>query len=94
MRSSWKGAFVNPIIYPHFVESKSKKFKNKNVIVCSRDSAILDCMVGKTLSIYNGLKYMPLLIKSSMVGFKAGSFIFTKKTGSRIHTNKNKKNRK
>lgn len=71
-----------------------KKIKNKNIITCSRNSTILECMVGKTLSIYNGLKHVPLIIKNSMVGFKAGSFIFTKKTGNKIHTNKIKKNRK
>lgn len=90
MRSVWKGSFVQPTIYK-MLNNNNNSDKKLKTLVCNRNTTILSVFIGKTLSIYNGKKYMPLPVKSNMVGFKAGSFVFTKRTGTRIHVNKTKK---
>ena len=85
MRSKWKGSFLDCKIF------EDLKVKNKNIKVVSRNSTVLDYMVGSTYSVYNGRAYVPLSIKVGMVGYKFGHFVFTKRTGIRIHTNKKKK---
>ena len=44
--------------------------------------------IGYTIYIYNGKKYIPILIKESMINYPIGKYIFTKK----IYIKKKKKN--
>ena len=43
--------------------------------------------IGYTIYIYNGKKYIPILIKESMINYPIGKYIFTKK----IYIKKKKK---
>lgn len=52
----------------------------------TRSTRILSEFIGLEFSIYNGKTFTSLKISSSMVGFSFGDFVFTKKTGSKIHT--------
>lgn len=88
MRSKWKGVYLNP----NFLLNSENNL-NKNVQLCSRNSVITSDMLGKTLSVHNGRNFMPISIKNGMIGYKLGSFVFTKRTGNRIHVKKTKKRR-
>jgi small subunit ribosomal protein S19 len=47
--------------------------------IWSRRSTILPIFVGHKFLVHNGQKFISLLIKENMVGFKFGDFIFTRK---------------
>jgi len=53
--------------------------------IASRNTRILSEFIGVDFSIYNGQNFAILKVSASMVGFTFGDFVFTKKTGSRIH---------
>lgn len=52
--------------------------------------------INKPFRIYNGRKYIGLLVSISMVGFKFGEFIFTRRVSDSVHARllKTKKNKK
>jgi len=79
MRSKWKGSFTE------------LGELNNNSLVYSRRSTVLAEHVGKRISIYNGMKFVSILIKDFMVGYKLGYFVATKLLGSQIHHKKEKK---
>ncbi len=73
-RSIVKGPFV---AY-HLIE-KIHKISEKEIIkTWSRSSTILPIMVGKTISVYNGKKHIPIFITESLVGHKLGEFAPTR----------------
>ena len=51
-------------------------FKIKN-----RSTVISPLLLSKTLNIYNGAKYLPVVIKREMIGHKTGEFAITKTLG-------------
>jgi small subunit ribosomal protein S19 len=56
--------------------------KNKNVMQIkthSRSSTIFPCFEKMTIHVYNGKKFLPLLIQEHHLGLKFGEFIFTRK---------------
>jgi len=71
-RSIWKGFYIN------FTFKHHKNNKN-NQIYLKRNSIIPRSLNGFQVLVYNGFNFISLNIKSFMVGYKAGSFIFTKK---------------
>lgn len=70
-RSVWKGPFLDLNL---FEQLKSSKFSK----TMSRSSTVLPFMLGKTVSVYNGKKYIALKITEEMLGFKLGSFVLTR----------------
>ena len=50
-----------------------------NVKTHCRDMIVVPVMVGKTLRIYNGKEYVPVLIIASMLGHYLGEFSHTRK---------------
>jgi len=58
------------------------KYKVKTM---GRGSIITEDMLGKTIDIYNGVKYFPLTLVYEMIGYKLGDFIFTKRRSKEIH---------
>jgi ribosomal protein S19 len=79
--------------------SNSKNLANTAVILRSasyfkniKNLPILPSFVGLTLSLYNGKIFIKLAIKESMVGFKFGDFIISKKTP--VYFNKKKKKKR
>lgn len=45
----------------------------------SRSSTILPCLVNKRIHIYNGKKYIPIIILPEYLGLKLGNFVFTRR---------------
>lgn len=73
-RSISKGPFV-----AYHLIKKVQKINDKEIIkTWSRSSTILPIMVGKTISIHNGKKHIPIFITESLVGHKLGEFAPTR----------------
>ena len=73
MRSAKKGPFVDTHLIKKVekaVESESRKV----IQTWSRRSMIIPDMVGLTLSVHNGRKFIPVFITENMVGHKLGEF--------------------
>ena len=72
-RSVWKGPFVDG-----YLLKKAEAVQNagrKDVIkTWSRRSTILPQFVGLTFGVYNGQKFIPVLVTENMVGHKFGEF--------------------
>nr|YP_003434237.1 ribosomal protein S19 [Chattonella marina]BAI70584.1 ribosomal protein S19 [Chattonella marina] len=70
---------VVPYISETLLFSKDKLQTSKKVKVFSRSSKILLHFLDKTFLVYNGHKFVHLLIKPEMIGHKFGEFVYTKK---------------
>ena len=76
-RSVWKGPFVDGYLLKKAEEAQQSG--RKDVIrTWSRRSTILPQFVGLTFGVYNGHKFIPVLINESMVGHKLGEFAPTR----------------
>src|SRR5512137_2474645 len=56
------------------IELLNRKFEKKVVKTWSRRSTILPEMVGHTIAVHNGKKFIPVYITENMVGHKLGEF--------------------
>lgn len=72
-RSVWKGPFVDGYLLRK--SEKSRGSGRKEIIrTWSRRSTILPQFVGLTFGVYNGRKFIPVLVTENMVGHKFGEF--------------------
>lgn len=72
-RSLKKGPFIDPKLLQKVVVSQ--KTRSSRVIkTWSRRSTIVPEMVGITLAVHNGRKFVPVFITEDMVGHKLGEF--------------------
>jgi len=72
-RSVWKGPFVDGYLLRK--AEKVRESGRKEVIrTWSRRSTILLQFVGLTFGVYNGRKFVPVLVTENMVGHKLGEF--------------------
>jgi small subunit ribosomal protein S19 len=72
-RSVWKGPFVDGYLLRK--SEKSRASGRKEIIrTWSRRSTILPQFVGLTFGVYNGRKFIPVLVTENMVGHKFGEF--------------------
>ena len=77
-RSLKKGPFVDTPILEK-VEAMNRAGVDKKVIkTWSRRSTVIPEMVGHTLAVHNGKKFIPVYITENMVGHKVGEFAPTK----------------
>lgn len=72
-RSLKKGPFVDQSIFKKVVAAQETR-SNKVLKTWSRRSTILPEMVGLTLAVHNGKKFIPVFISENMVGHKLGEF--------------------
>lgn len=76
-RSVWKGPFVDGHMLRKAKEAQETS--NRGVIkTYSRRSTILPQFVGLTFGVYNGNKYIPVLVTEDMVGQKFGEYAPTR----------------
>lgn len=72
-RSVWKGPFVDGYLLKK--AEKARGTGRKDIIrIWSRRSTVLPQFVGITFGVYNGLKFIPVLVTENMVGHKFGEF--------------------
>ena len=72
-RSLKKGPFVDDHLLKK-IDSMNAANERKVVKTWSRRSTITPEMVGHTLAVYNGRKFIPVYITENMVGHKLGEF--------------------
>ncbi|MBI4166386.1 MAG: 30S ribosomal protein S19 [Acidobacteria bacterium] len=72
-RSIKKGPFVDQHLMVK-IELLNRKFEKKVVKTWSRRSTIVPEMVGHTIAVHNGKKFIPVYITENMVGHKLGEF--------------------
>src|SRR6266849_1455026 len=72
-RSTKKGAFIDGHLLAK-IESMNARNDKKVVRTWSRRSTILPEMVGHTVAVHNGKKFIPVYITENMVGHKLGEF--------------------
>jgi len=76
-RSLKKGPFVDvPLLEK--VEVMNRGGEKKVIKTWSRRSTVVPEMVGHTLAVHNGKKFIPVYITENMVGHKLGEFSFTR----------------
>jgi small subunit ribosomal protein S19 len=72
-RSVWKGPFVDGYLMKKAEKTRASG-RNEVIKIYARRSTILPQFVGLTFGVYNGHKYMPVLVTENMVGHKFGEF--------------------
>lgn len=72
-RSVWKGPFVDGYLLG---KAEAARGSNRNQVIktWSRRSTIIPQFVGLTFGVYNGQKFIPVLVTEEMVGHKFGEF--------------------
>ena len=72
-RSIWKGPFVDGYLLKK-VDAVRGSGRKEVIKTWSRRSTILPQFVGFTFGVYNGQKFIPVLVNEDMVGHKLGEF--------------------
>jgi small subunit ribosomal protein S19 len=76
-RSLAKGAFVDGHL-GRKVEEMNRRSERKVVKTWSRRSTIIPDMVGHTIAVHNGKKFIPVYVTENMVGHRLGEFAPTR----------------
>ncbi len=87
-RSIKKGVYIDEKLFKRVLALKRSK-KRDVIKTWSRRSTIVPEMVGLTLAVHNGKKFIPVFVTENMVGYKLGEFSLTRTYKG--HTSKNKK---
>jgi small subunit ribosomal protein S19 len=72
-RSVWKGPFVDAYLLKK-AEKVRGSGRSEIIKIWSRRSTILPQFVGLTFGVYNGHKFLPVMVTENMVGHKFGEF--------------------
>jgi small subunit ribosomal protein S19 len=76
-RSLKKGPFVETSLLEK-VETMNRGADKKVIKTWSRRSTVVPEMVGHTLAVHNGRKFIPVYVTENMVGHKLGEFAPTR----------------
>ncbi|MBZ5720913.1 MAG: 30S ribosomal protein S19 [Acidobacteriia bacterium] len=76
-RSTKKGPFVDSYLTTR-IEAMNSRNEKKVLRTWSRRSTIIPEMVGHTIAVHNGKKFIPVYVTENMVGHKLGEFSFTR----------------
>jgi len=76
-RSTKKGPFIDSHLQVK-VEGMNARNEKKVLRTWSRRSTIIPEMVGHTIAVHNGKKFIPVYITENMVGHKLGEVSFTR----------------
>ena len=72
-RSIKKGPFVDTALRGR-IDDMNRRFEKKVIKSWSRRSTIIPEMVGHTIAVHNGKKFIPVYVSENMVGHKLGEF--------------------
>ena len=72
-RSLKKGPFVDTSLLEK-LESLNRANEKKVIKTWSRRSTVIPEMVGHTMAVHNGKKFIPVYVTENMVGHKLGEF--------------------
>jgi small subunit ribosomal protein S19 len=87
-RSLKKGPFVDTSLLEK-IEAMNRGGDKKVVKTWSRRSTVVPEMVGHTMAVHNGKKFVPVYVTENMVGHKLGEFSPTRQFKG--HTTKSEK---
>jgi len=73
-RSLKKGPYLDEKLMKKIAALESKGQKRKVIKTWARRSTITPEMVGLTIAVHNGRKFIPVFINENMVGHKLGEF--------------------
>ena len=76
-RSLKKGFFIDQHLLDKVLEAGATRSK-RVIRTWSRRSTIIPDMVGLTIAVHNGLKFIPVYVSENMVGHKLGEFAQTR----------------
>ena len=76
-RSTKKGPFIDKHLLVK-IEDMNTRNEKKVVRTWSRRSTVVPEMVGHTLAVHNGKKFIPVYVTENMVGHKLGEFSLTR----------------
>ena len=76
-RSTKKGPFVDQHLVLKINDMNARNDK-KVLRTWSRRSTVTPEMVGHTIAVHNGKKFIPVYVTENMVGHKLGEFSFTR----------------
>ena len=76
-RSTKKGPFVDTPLLEK-IEVMNRGSERKVIKTWSRRSTVIPEMVGHTLAVHNGRKFIPVYVTENMVGHKLGEFAPTR----------------
>lgn len=74
-KSKWKIPYVNNLFECNVIKSTNHDF----IFTCSRQSLIESSWVGLKIKVHNGKKFVLVNVQKNMVGFKLGTFVYTRK---------------
>lgn len=72
-RSLKKGPYIEPKLLAKVTQAQESR-SNRVLKTWSRRSTIIPEMVGITLAVHNGKKFVPVFVSENMVGHKLGEF--------------------
>ncbi|MEE8399459.1 MAG: 30S ribosomal protein S19 [Desulfobacterales bacterium] len=72
-RSVKKGPYVDPKLFQKVLTAQESQ-NNRVIKTWSRRSVVVPEMVGITLAVHNGRRFIPIFISEDMVGHKLGEF--------------------
>ena len=76
-RSISKGPYIQDSLLKN-IEEMNRRNERKVVKTWSRRSTIVPTMVGHTIAVHNGKKFIPVYVTENMVGHKLGEFAMTR----------------
>jgi len=76
-RSLKKGPYVDPKLLMR-IREMNEKGEKRVIRTYSRRSTIVPEMVGHTIAVHNGRRFIPVYITAQMVGHKLGEFAPTR----------------
>ena len=76
-RSTKKGPFIDAHLQTK-VDTMNRERDKKVIKTWSRRSTVAPDMVGHTIAVHNGRKFVPVYVSENMVGHKLGEFALTR----------------
>jgi len=76
-RSLKKGFFIDEHLQ-NKVDAMNSRGDKRVIKTWSRRSTVTPDMVGHTLAVHNGIKFIPVYLSENMVGHKLGEFAMTR----------------
>jgi small subunit ribosomal protein S19 len=88
-RSIGKGPFIDDHLLKKVAELNETR-ERRVIKTWSRRSTIIPDMVGHTIAVHNGQKFVPVFVTENMVGHKLGEFALTRTFRGHSGTKKEK----
>jgi len=76
-RSLKKGPYIHPKLLKKVIAAQ-ESLSRKVIKTWSRRSTVIPDLVGLTLAVHNGKKFVPVFVSEDMVGHKLGEFAPTR----------------